>query len=116
MIYHFEKYTDRKGKERLKSSGVTFGYGDSNPYVIEETEEFFIVRHPAVRDWSGRGQTSSYPASIALYQKTGVDSFNRETQKEVGEWEYTREAGTRKAAMEAARTKMNEIQKNEVKL
>ena len=60
--YHFTV----KGN-RIKVSGVSFGYGDSDPYLIAQEEDLFLVRKPATRDWAQLGSSGGFPAYWTLF-------------------------------------------------
>ena len=99
--YKYKTYLDDKGRTRILCYGTSFGYGDSNPFLFKENEKFVIARHPATRDWSGRGESKSYPASFALYRKL-EDAGEEKRMERIGEWDYTREKGSKKKALECA--------------
>lgn len=65
---------ENNGKRRLEVAGVSFGYGDSNPYILEDDGRFILTRHPATKEWSGRGESSSYPGSYVIYDRKAADN------------------------------------------
>lgn len=55
-------HTFRFKGNRLHFPGVTFGYGDSNPYLIDREGNWVVVRKPASQEWAELGRTAVYPA------------------------------------------------------
>jgi hypothetical protein len=48
---------------RLRFRGVSFGYGDSDPYLVFHKDDYMVARKPSTRDWSQLGSTSVYPST-----------------------------------------------------
>lgn len=60
----------RIDRNRLRFPGVSFGYGDSDPYLIAAsgTGRFMVVRTPSVREWISIAHSAYFPARWALIE------------------------------------------------
>ena len=56
----------RLEKDRLRSSAVSFGWGDSDPFLIARSGQHIVVRKPSSRDWSQCGSSAGHPAEWLL--------------------------------------------------
>ena len=65
-MYTKEKFTIHG--DRLSQSGVNYGYGDSNPYLIARGDRHAIVKQKGVTDWCSRGSSGYYPAEWFLVE------------------------------------------------
>jgi hypothetical protein len=54
--------------DRLHFTGVSFGYGDSDPHLVARRSNWLVARKPSTSDWSCRGQSASYPAEWYLFE------------------------------------------------
>jgi len=109
MNYKFREYRDRDNKQRLAVVGVSFGYGDSSPYLIEKNGDYMIVRCPAGKDWSGRGQTSFYNARMEVWKVIGQEN-NLTVADNIWEQDYYcahRDGLIRREALALARKYIN---------
>lgn len=69
----FERYRDGRGRERARCRGVSFGYGDSNPFVVAAGEDSIVLRFPAHDEWSRLGEAESWSRTSST-PSTRVDT------------------------------------------
>lgn len=55
-------------RDRARFPGLSFGYGDSDPFIIARTKHFMVLRKKPTTNWSSRGASSSYPAKYWLVE------------------------------------------------
>lgn len=103
---NIKRYADEKGKNRLKVFGIDFGYGDSNPYIIKETEKFILCRTKGRNYWSSRSQTGYANPEFQIYEKNGHDEVKNTLTKET--FEYSRE--NKKEVYAKALQRLEELQ------
>lgn len=53
---------------RLVFKGVSFGYGDSNPYVLWRGKRFIVAKKPGTSEWSQIGRSDYYAARYYLFE------------------------------------------------
>lgn len=51
---------------RMRFPGMSFGYGDSDPFVIANSGDFYVIRIPGTREWYQLGSSEYYPARWML--------------------------------------------------
>lgn len=95
-------------KDRIRTPGVNYGYGDSSPYLIHRGERHLVIKKKGTQDWSQRGQTSHYPAQWWLVQ---VEWLAKKDHFKVVEVVDTKEPGTKwRAARQELIDKVTELE------
>ena len=75
--------------DRLRTPGINWGYGDSDPHLVGRTSHFMVIRKAGNMDWSGRGASEYYPTTYILCsykndkRKDFKDRFNAEEIEKV---------------------------------
>lgn len=59
--------------DRIHVHGVSFGYGDSNPYILHQGKNHLVVKQPGAGDWSSIGQSDYSPARYHLIRIEWLD-------------------------------------------
>jgi len=62
----FNVYINVDSVKRLRVPGMSFGHGDSNPYLVCQYGDFIVIRIPSSNDWVGRGERVRNPAQWKL--------------------------------------------------
>lgn len=62
---------------RLYFRGLSWGYGDCYPFVVEQGTRHIVVRVPSRTDWGSVGSSTSLPAEWHLWEivKLGDDVY-----------------------------------------
>lgn len=53
---------------RVRCDGVSFGYGDSDPYLIRKGVSHVVIRCPSTGEWLELGATTRVPAKWYLLE------------------------------------------------
>jgi len=69
MLIHF-RFTDHG--TFLVFNGTSFGYGQGGVLnVIHRAGTYLVLHKPSTKDWAGRGDTQTHPASYTLVRIDG---------------------------------------------
>ncbi len=52
--------------DRLHLTGVTFGHGDSDPYIVERAGDLMVVKVPGTTEWAELGRSEYHPTEWLL--------------------------------------------------
>ena len=67
--------------DRIRVSGCTFGYGDSNPYLLYRGKNHLVIKEPGTNDWISRGESGYHSTEYHLIRVEWVDDIEFKSQE-----------------------------------
>lgn len=67
-------HTFRIDGNRLRFGGVSFGHGDSDPFLVARNRGWMVVRTPSTSEWQEVGRQMAVPAEWLLWRAEPLDT------------------------------------------